>query len=112
METMNIPAEAEYLYDQARELSNKGNPKDALRYLREAITIDPHFSDAYCEMGNCQDFLGHNEESLSAYSQAIELDPTHADAWFNKGMALKKMGRLDEASQCIEKAIALYDGSE
>jgi tetratricopeptide (TPR) repeat protein len=85
-----------------------GDHTTAINYLKQAITANPHYAEAYTLLGNCQDCLGRNEEAVASYNQALALDPCHADAWFNKGMSLKKMGQTREASQCIEKSIDLY----
>jgi Flp pilus assembly protein TadD len=101
-------SEAEYLVRQARERAMSGKHATAINYLRQAITANPKYAEAYTLLGNCQDCLGRNEDAVASYDQALALDPCHADAWFNKGMSLKKMGQPKEASQCIEKSIDLY----
>jgi tetratricopeptide (TPR) repeat protein len=101
-------SEAEYLVRQAREMAMAGEHNTAINYLKQAITANPQYAEAYSLLGNCQDCLGRNEEAVASYNQVLALDPCHADAWFNKGMSLKKMGQTREASQCIEKSIDLY----
>jgi tetratricopeptide (TPR) repeat protein len=100
--------EGEYLVRQAREMAMAGDHTTAINYLKQAITANPQYAEAYALLGNCQDCLDKNEEAVASYNQALALDPCHADAWFNKGMILKKMGQTKEASQCIEKSIDLY----
>jgi tetratricopeptide (TPR) repeat protein len=101
-------SEAEYLVRQAREMAMGGDHTAAINYLKQAITTNPRYAEAYTLLGNCHDCLGQNEDAVASYNQALSIDPCHADAWFNKGMTLKKMGQSKEASQCIEKSIDLY----
>jgi tetratricopeptide (TPR) repeat protein len=101
-------SEADYLVRQAQEKAVTGEHAAAINYLKQAIAVNPRYTEAYTLLGNCQDCLGRDEDAIASYNQALALDPCHADAWFNKGMILKKMGQSKEASQCIEKSIDLY----
>ena len=101
-------SDTEYLVRQAREMAMAGDHATAINYLKQAITTNPRYAEAYALLGNCQDCLGQNDDAVTSYNQALAIDPCHADAWFNKGMSLKKMGQSKEASQCIEKSIDLY----
>jgi Flp pilus assembly protein TadD len=101
-------SETEYLVRQAQERAMAGDHSGAISFLKQAITTNPRYAEAYSLLGNCQDCLGQDQDAIASYNQALALDPFHADAWFNKGMTLKKTGQTKEAAQCIEKSIDLY----
>ena len=113
MEVIGIPSaktESDYLVKQAQEKAMAGDHFLAVKYLKEAIDINPRNANAHLLLGNCQDCLEKVEEAIISYDKALWIDPENAEAWFNKGMTLKKIGNLKEATLCIEKCIDLYCG--
>ncbi len=105
-----VTAEANYLYQQARQKVDDGDYQQAATMLHKAVEISPKFCKAFNELGICYENLNKNDDAVAFYEKAITVDPTHADAWFNKGMNLKKLGREKESLPCIERAIELYCG--
>jgi tetratricopeptide (TPR) repeat protein len=97
-----IPLEAQYLYRQALDIKNNGKNEDALRYLKMAVSIAPHFCNAYNAMGNCLDEMGRYDEAMRKYEKVLELNPEHAEARFKRAMIQKKVGSEGEKS--------LYEG--
>jgi tetratricopeptide (TPR) repeat protein len=107
---VNISHHADYFYRMAREAAHSGDIPQALRYIDDALAIDPDFAAVWHEKGNCLDELGRCEEAVSNYDKALQLDPHNAETWFNKGMVLKRMGREHEASTCMNHGIDLALG--
>ena len=73
----------------------------------QAIALNPHYSEAYNNLGNNLQELGRLDEAETSYKQAIALKPESAEAHNNLGNALRKRGRLDEAQTSYTRAIAL-----
>jgi len=105
-----VSAEANYLYQQARQKVDDGEYLQAMTMLQHAVEISPKYSQALYELGVCFECMNKHDDAVAFYEKAIKIDPFHADAWFNKGMNLKKMGRDKESMPCIERAIELYCG--
>jgi tetratricopeptide (TPR) repeat protein len=105
-----ILAEAEYLYQQARQKADGEDYDGALALLDEAVSLAPGFSVAHCEKGNCFHFMNRESDAIESYERAIEVDPYNAEAWFHKGQILKGRGNVEEGDQCIERATKLCCG--
>jgi tetratricopeptide (TPR) repeat protein len=86
-----IPLEAQYLYRQALDTKNNGKKEDALKYLKQAVFIAPHFCNAYNALGNCLDEMGRYDEAARKYEKVLELNPQHMEARFKLAMILKKI---------------------
>jgi tetratricopeptide (TPR) repeat protein len=87
-----IPLEAQYLYRQALDIKSNGKNEDALRYLKMAVSIAPHFCNAYNAMGNCLDEMGRYDEAIRKYAKVLKLNPEHGEARFKLEMIRKKIG--------------------
>jgi len=93
-----IPLEAQYLYRKALDIKNNGKNEDALKYLKMAVSIAPHFCNAYNAMGNCLDELGRYGEAMRKYEKVLKLNPEHAEARFKRAIIQKKIGSDGENS--------------
>ena len=92
MSSLNhIPLEAITLYRKAIEISGKGNPEQALKYLSHAITIAPKFTTAICEMGHCYEKLGRLKEAQSKFEKVLEIYPSHVEAEMNRNRIFEKI---------------------
>ena len=96
-----IPLEAQCLYRCALDMKNSGKTKDALIYLKMAVSVAPRFSNAYNIMGNCLDEMGQYEEAIMKYNKVLEINPDHSEARFKREILEKKMqytGTISEHS--------------
>jgi tetratricopeptide (TPR) repeat protein len=91
-----IPLEAQYLYRHALDLSTEGKKESALKYLSMAVSIAPHFCNAFNAMGNCLDELGRFGEAVKKYEKVLEINPLHAEAKLKRALVMKKIGSTDE----------------
>ncbi len=87
------------------------NDQDALQQaiscFQKAITIDPAYADAHCNLGSA--FLRQEQvkDAVIAYKEAIDIDPEFAQAYLNLGIVLSNTGNIDEAIACLESVIAI-----
>lgn len=82
--------------------------KTAISELQEAIKLNPHFMNAYDNLGLCWEALGHYDEALHAYRQAVDLNHQPVcSPWpaLNLGALLIKMNRLDEADLVLKDSL-------
>ena len=73
------------------------NYKAAQGELREAIAIDPNYSQAWLYMGRVSSALFDREDAEKAFRRAIQIDPDYLEARTSLGGMLLDKGDLDEA---------------
>jgi tetratricopeptide (TPR) repeat protein len=81
--------------------------KKALSYFEEAINENPHYAEAYLQIGLCNYKLGCYQEEIEAYRQAIRIKPDYVDAYYNLGSAYGEIGRYQEAIEAYKQAISI-----
>ena len=74
----------------------------ALQAYREAVKLNPNFSDAYINMGNVFYYQKKHEDAERYYRLAIEAEPENAKAYFNLGNTLDEVGLTKEAIDCYQ----------
>lgn len=106
----HFSAKAQELYLRGKMLWQKQNPNSvemSIKYLKEAIELEPDFALAYCTLAEAymsknKMFPGNNQEKLNnkmesqiainyALDKAIELDGSLAEAYITKGMIMRKV---------------------
>ncbi|TCJ12470.1 tetratricopeptide repeat protein [Flaviaesturariibacter flavus] len=98
---------AEPYYFKGIYFSQKGNNKEALRQLNEAIEHDYTFIDAYMEKGQLQYNAKQYAAAEQTYTLALRITPTFADAWHWLAKAQEAQGKKAEAKANYQKAFGL-----
>lgn len=98
-------------HNQAYSLAAKGDHLSAIKLYRQAISIYPHNSGSYQDLGNELRKTGQLEESITAQKKAIELEPGYLSAWLGLGMCYERMGKLAEAEKCYRKSVEINPNS-
>ena len=70
--------------------------------LKKAIALDPKFSDAHLELGNCYAGQDNYPDAIEQYRQTIALDPESTAAHYKLAQALARTGHKEEAEQEIQ----------
>lgn len=73
--------------------------------LRQAISINPVFLDAYLELGTTLRIIGQYGEAIKVLREAIKLNPDCTDCHRELGVALSKNDDLDLAAESLQAAI-------
>jgi tetratricopeptide (TPR) repeat protein len=75
--------------------------KNAVRYFGKAVTIDPHATMAWYNMGICYGWMEQCDSSIYCNKKVIELAPDYDSykAFGNVSLLYKKVGNLDSASK-------------
>jgi uncharacterized Ntn-hydrolase superfamily protein len=63
------------LIDEGEELMTKGKNAEAVRYIDEAIALNPNVDDAFIDLGMINLKMGRRDEALGALRRALELNP-------------------------------------
>ncbi len=78
---------------------------EALRYLNEAIRIDPGYIDALHEKAILLTLIGKKEEALSIFDRIHLQNPAYDFPWALKGKIMFSKGLYKEALECYSKAL-------
>jgi superkiller protein 3 len=77
-----------------------------LQAAQRAVELTPDHGAAWFNLGVALDYLGREEESISAYQRAIQIEP-RANYYNNLGGVYGALGRDDEAMAAYQQALAL-----
>ena len=69
-------ARAARLYAEALTHRERGEYRDGIARLREAVRLNPQLTDAFAEMGGMLYLLGDLDRALNAYGIALKQQPT------------------------------------
>lgn len=100
-----IPQPAAELYKQALDLSQKGENKEAIKKLKEALTKYPRFVSAYNELGVQYMRLGQLSEAAEALRAALRLSPYAFTPRLNYGIVLVKQKEFAAAEIELRRAL-------
>lgn len=98
---------ARALVEEGLRYADAGKWDEALKAYRQAVELDPRYSDAYLDMGDAYMSSGRYKEGFAAYRQAIAASPSNADAFYSLGAAFNDMGQYGEAFKPFVTAIGL-----
>lgn len=91
----------------------RGQPTTALDEVKQALSVDPNYADAYTLRGLIYMQLGQPEVAEESFRKALSLEPRNADALHNYGWFLCRANRLNEAFNNFKAAEAVpnYPGA-
>ena len=79
----------------------------ALPYFEMAVKKNPRYSEAYFNIGHCNDKLGRFTEAIEAYKQGIRIKPDYAEAHNDLGTTYGELGLYTEAIEAFKQAIRI-----
>ena len=83
-------------------------PKDAERFAKRALELDPSHSSARMTRGLIElRKFGGAERARDHFRSVLQTDPQNVDALNNLGIALQRLGWEDEAQQKFERALEI-----
>ena len=96
---------AEELFKDGNNHLGAGDVSAAEKCFREAIRLNPEFSEAHGNLGFVLDHQGRFDEAETCYRQALLLDPGCAQVHLNLGVLLAVQRRFEQALAAYERAI-------
>ena len=93
-ETVGVSAKARELFTKAQRLEQAGHGEEAIKAYREAIRLEPNYTEAYTQMGLAYANLNEFAEAVKAFREVVRLQPQSGPALGNLGAAYMKMGRF------------------
>jgi len=109
--THKVPKQAQKAFDRGEQFLAKDDQPAAAELFRQAVALDPEFSDAYNELGAANANMGKLPEAAEQFQKAIDLVPEHRLALPNLSIVLAKMKRYHEAGQVARRALQLVPGA-
>ncbi len=96
----------------ARAYQIAGQDNFALKEWQTAIELDPHWTQAYNELGLAYQRLGDTDSAISSYLNAVSIDSDNASAYNNLGNAYLDKGKIDDAIIAYRRALVRNTGWE
>jgi Flp pilus assembly protein TadD len=84
-------------YNLGVTLMERGQKEEAIAHFQEAVTIQPHSSDALNNIGIVLAERGRLDEAIANFRRALRYRPDDVDAHNNLATALKLQGKSAEA---------------
>jgi tetratricopeptide (TPR) repeat protein len=94
-------------FNRAHRAWKKGQSDRVLRYLVEALHLDPDFMEARADLGAVYAQANRPEDALEQYDQALAVEPNLALLHSNKAAALVMLSRWEEAERAARHAVQL-----
>ena len=60
-------------------------------------------------MAECQQRLGHFNESLENYDRVLQVAGPSSRVWMGKGEVYQQLGLAEEAAKCYKRTLGLPD---
>ena len=92
------------LYDRAIDLVAEGKAEEAVTAYREALALDPNFTDAWTGLALALAELHRFEEAIEAGKKLVELEPDDPLSYTNLSRFYQQMGNVPEAEAWAAKA--------
>jgi tetratricopeptide (TPR) repeat protein len=70
----------------------------AKSYLQRAVSLNPHFAEAYVQLAIVLQTEDQNKESLPFLNRAVRSNPKLASAHYRLGLAYRRLGERDKAA--------------
>ena len=85
-----------------------GKGDETLKYLLEAIEIDPTYTVAIVNIGYKYQEMGQHEKAIEYFNKVLEFDPNEPLGFSNRSFNKYKLGDLKGAMKDINRSIKLY----
>ncbi|HEX5483646.1 MAG TPA: tetratricopeptide repeat protein [Terriglobia bacterium] len=106
------PDAAYPLYLRAKSLTGQGQVKKAAADLDDAVRLQPHFAEAWSDLGEARKTLLDNSGALAAFEKAVEFAPSDPVAQTRVGSELLAEHEVQPALPHLEKAVQLDPGNQ
>jgi len=85
-------------------LAGEGRDEEAVRALRQALSVKPDWPEAHSLLGSALARTGKYSEAEAELRKAVTMKPDYAEGWNFLGEFLKERGKGQEAQEAFKKA--------
>jgi len=104
--------EAVQMYEEALALANRGSCNPAIPLLKQAVTKDRNYEDAWLQLGTCEFNTSQYDDALLAFTQVIRINPKSEKALYEAGRTAAELEIWIDAAQYYRQAIQLNPGND
>ena len=109
---MSAPlTQAEALFVEGNGRINAGDAKGAEACFRQALALEPNFSEALANLGHVQELDGRITAAEACYRRAIDISPDIIQVHLNLGVLLMNSKRFAEAEAVYHRVLLLAPDS-
>ncbi|MBM3285592.1 MAG: tetratricopeptide repeat protein, partial [Candidatus Aminicenantes bacterium] len=102
----------QYQYELAVTAVRYGLPDEALKYLDQAVSLDPNHYPSFFLFGAIQSQKRNFREAEAAFLRCVEIKPDAAEAHLRLGYVYQEMLELEKAEEEYKKAGAFSGNVE
>lgn len=96
-----ISTQAKLQYNQGVDYYKLGQYDKAINSFRQAIAIEPNYTDAYYNLGSILEFVKQDNAALTVFKQIIVRNPTDYECIYRAASLSAKLGQTDNAKQYL-----------
>ena len=100
-----------YQITKGKEYLRLGNYKEALKYFKKAVEINPANEDALFCLGYTHGALKHHNRAAKFFKKVTKINPNNHRAFNNLGVAYALTGNYSKGRRYFKKATELVGGS-
>ena len=94
----------DYLQD-SKSVSQKGNYKEAIRFLDKAINKNPKLKEAYIQRGLSHEYLKMDDSAINDYNKLLLFDSQNTTALYYIGLCKYRQNLYGEAIEYYNKTL-------
>jgi len=99
--------QSQQLVEQAQQLFQAQNFKEAFDLVEKALVLSPQFADALILKGQLLGTAGRYAEAVAVVDQLLQADAQNALGWSMRAVALSNMGQYQPALEAIERSLEI-----
>lgn len=89
------------------EMQITGNFEEGLKYLKQALILDPENDDILYEVAYCYENSGQLAESVEFFQNYIDNNPYSSNAWYNLGNSYYGLGLFEKSIEAYDFAVVI-----
>lgn len=96
-----VSTEAKLQYNQGVDYYKLGRYEAAMSAFKQAIAIDPNYTDAYYNLGSILEYMKQDDAALTVFKQIIVRNPSDYESVFKAANLSFKLGKTDAAKKYL-----------
>ncbi|MEM1063251.1 MAG: DNA-directed RNA polymerase subunit alpha C-terminal domain-containing protein [Planctomycetota bacterium] len=103
---------AEYCFQRACILADRGDTFGAVEYFERAVDMDPKHGPALFRLAALNDLVGNDTEAIQYYERSLSKPPLFLGALLNLGILYEDTENYQAAAYCFRRVLEVYPDHE